>query len=120
MRHAALASLTTSTLLVVAGCGAATPSEANIYYDPALRPGVAETSEAERELLARLGELEAEQAVEIAGRVYVAEVAYDAASGRRCRPVRVREGAVEQARLACEAESGWVFVPDVLLGGEPQ
>lgn len=116
-RRAALASLTTGLLLVA--CGSASPSEATIYYDPALRPGVVEPSDAERAALAQLDEAAAGQSIEIGASMWVAEAPYAAASGRRCRSVRVRAGESESARLACEADDGWVFVPDVLAGDTP-
>lgn len=113
--RAALASLAASSLVSLTACGSAPPSEATIYYDPALRPGVVEASDAERQLLARLDEVPPGQSLEIAGHVYVAEAPYAAASGRLCRSVRVRAGERETPRLACEADQGWVFVPDVFV-----
>jgi hypothetical protein len=103
---------------MLAACGAsAGPSEATIYYDPALRAGVVQPTDAERQLLDRLGEAEPGHLVELGD--YVAEAAYAAASGRRCRSIRERAGAAESARLACEADAGWVFVPDVFAGDQP-
>ncbi|MCZ7681950.1 MAG: hypothetical protein M5U28_25425 [Sandaracinaceae bacterium] len=114
MSRAALSTLCAG--LALAACGGSAPSEATIYYDPALRPGVAAATGPDHELLARLGELPPGEAVNVGDRVYEAEAPYTAASGRLCRAVRVREPDGARARLACEAEDGWVFVPDVLSG----
>lgn len=115
MRYAAPASLALSFLLSTTACGGAAPSDATVYYDPALRPGVVEATEAERAMLDRLGEVAPGATVEADGRSYLAEAAYHAASGRRCRALRSASG----SRLAYETEEGWVFVPAVLAEVSP-
>ena len=106
------AALPTALLLsaIASGCGSSPPREADIFHDPALRPGVVEAQGAEREMLARLGSIPDETQVEAAGTTLVVEAPYAAASGRRCRGLR----AVSGRRIACETSDGeWVFVPDV-------
>jgi len=103
-------------------CGSAAPSDSEIYYAAALRPGVElATTPAERLLLSRLPEL-AEGAFTLEGEHFELGPTYASASGRVCR--RVRTSARE--RLACaerpgEREDGedttvsstsWTFVPD--------
>lgn len=98
---------------VIAGCGSGLPPEETVYYDSALRPGVVEaTTDAERQLLARLASSD-EQAVEHGG--LMASAPYAAASGRRCRQVIAADATM---RLACESDDGWVFVPQV-IGASP-
>ena len=98
----------------LAGCGSATPRDADIYHDPALRPGVVAVEGAEQELLARLGDIESAQVVEVGDRVFEVDRPYHAASGRWCRGVRTGAG---QPRLACQSDDGWTFVPQVLPTG---
>lgn len=93
-------------------CGAQAPSDAEIYYAAALRPGIelATTSE-ERLLLSRLGELP-EGPTTLEGTRFELGAPYPAASGRVCRRVRTPG----HERLACAARSDehprWTFVPD--------
>ncbi len=108
MRPLAPALLLASSVLGV-GCGGTAPREADIFHDPALRPGVVEAGGAEREILSRLGD-EGLSTVTFGGRDYALEAPYDAASGRRCRGVVGAE-----RRLACQNPDGsWVFVPDIV------
>jgi hypothetical protein len=96
--------------LAALGCGSSAPREADIFHDPALRPGVVEPEGAEREMLARLGSIADETPVQAAGGTVVVEAPYAAASGRRCRGLR---GAARR-RVACETDDGeWVLVPEV-------
>ncbi len=112
-RWAPLASFAIISPLLFAGCGASAPTEETIYYDPALRPGVVEAAtESEQQLLIRLSEVSAGAPMEVGGQVFVADPLYVSASGRRCRTVHAR-GGEDGARLACETEDGWVFVPQV-------
>lgn len=97
---------------VVAACGSATPSDAEIYYAAALRPGVElATTPAERLLLSRMPEL-AEGAMTLEGESFELGPTYAAASGRVCRRVRT----TTRERLACTSRPGeapsWTFVPD--------
>jgi len=95
-----------------AGCGSAPPREADIYHDPALRPGVVPArAEPETELLARLAGADEAQTITVAGQQFEVEAPYPAASGRWCRTVRTGS---RSPRLACEADGGWVFVPHVI------
>ena len=95
--------------LAAAACGSAS-AEGDVWFDDQLRPGSVDvTNDTERETLARLSDLPAGDSVTIAGEQVTAGEPYHAASGRRCREVSLG-GA---ARLACEQEQGWVFVPDV-------
>lgn len=98
----------------LAGCGSATPRDADIYHDPALRPGVIAADGAEQELLARLGDIDAAEVVEVGDRTFEVDRPYHAASGRWCRGVRSGAG---QPRLACQTDDGWTFVPQVLPTG---
>lgn len=117
-------SLSIALVLLCAACGSATPSDSEIYYAAALRPGVElATSPAERLLLSRLPEL-AEGALTLEGERFELGPTYASASGRVCR--RVRTSARE--RLACAerpgehgdhvehvdegASTSWTFVPD--------
>lgn len=98
---------------LTSACAGSTPSESTIYHDPALRPGaIAATSSEERELLDRLAASPEPQTIDVNGSTFVLEPEYTAASGRRCRGVR----SGERTRLACDADGGWVFVPDVFDG----
>ena len=97
---------------VVAACGSATPSDAEIYYAAALRPGVElATTPAERLLLSRMPEL-AEGSMILEGERFELGPTYAAASGRVCRRVRT----TARQRLACTSRPGeapsWTFVPD--------
>lgn len=113
--------------LFVACGGRSTPSEAEIYYAAALRPGVElATTEGERALLGQIA-LVPEGPFEAAGERFEVGPTYHAASGRSCRRVLtpLRE------RLACEAsqsapptesqreprgEPAWTFVPNPFEG----
>jgi len=111
-----------------AACGSAAPSDSEIYYAAALRPGVElATTPAERLLLSRLPEL-AEGALTLAGERFELGPSYASASGRVCRRVRTtarerlacaeRPGEHADARDLAENESAtgssasWTFVPD--------
>lgn len=75
---------------------------------------IAPVSATERQVLAALPTLAANQETRVGAATVVAGPAYPSASGRTCRRVDVRSGA-DQAnpKLACEEGSGWAFVPDV-------
>ena len=109
VREAQLAALVALLSLSI-GCGASSPREADIYHDPLLRPGVVPAGGADGELLARLAHLDGAETLDVSGRTFSVDAPYFAASGRRCRAVR----AGVDARLACESDDGWVFVPQVL------
>lgn len=111
---------------VCVACGSATPSDSEIYYAAALRPGVElATTPAERLLLSRLPEL-AEGALTLEGEHFELGPTYASASGRVCRRVRTSarerlacaERPGEHAEHAVEAEgaqsasTAWTFVPD--------
>lgn len=115
-------SLSIALVPLCAACGSATPSDSEIYYAAALRPGVElATTPAERLLLSRLPDL-AEGALTLEGEHFELGPSYASASGRVCR--RVRTSARE--RLACAERPGehaddaehatgsstWTFVPD--------
>ena len=100
------------------GCGGPeAPAERDIWHTSALRPGrVAPETAGERELLARMDDVPANERVTFGGQTFVVDEPYFAASGRRCRSVTVRptlDADDVQVKLACEEGSGWVFVPDV-------
>lgn len=97
------------------GCGGSQePTERDIWYTQSLRPGTVEPeSQAERELLARMEQVPANEPVRFAGHVFVVEPPYAAASGRLCRSIRVEGNAAVQLKLACEDGDRWVLVPDV-------
>lgn len=105
----------------LAACGGrAIPRDQDVYHEASLRPGtVPAESDAERELLARLPSLAANEPVQLGDRVYLPLESYASASGRRCTPVRVRGAGREQTRVACESDGAWVFVPDVFGGEDP-
>ncbi|MCA8972823.1 MAG: hypothetical protein KDC95_23770 [Planctomycetes bacterium] len=97
---------------VLTACGATGPSESEIYYAAALRPGVElATTGGERTLLNRIGELPSGLTT-LDGESFELGGLYAAGSGRTCRRVRT----ARSERLACsgrEAESPtWNFVPD--------
>lgn len=97
---------------VLTACGGTGPSEAEIYYAAALRPGVElATTGGERALLGRLGELPS-GLTNLDGETFELGDLYAAGSGRTCRRVRT----AHRERLACsgrEAEAPtWSFVPD--------
>ena len=97
--------------LLTAACGSSPPAEADIYHDPALRPGRVAAEGADAQLLAQLDSLDAEGSLTAGGTTYQVAAPYEAASGRSCRPVEGPTG----ARLACnDADDGWSFVPGVL------
>lgn len=102
----------------LAGCGGSQePSERDIWYTTSLRPGTVDPeTQGERELLARMGRVPVSQPVTFAGQTFVVDAPYAAASGRLCRSVRVEGGRDVALKLACEEDSGWVFVPDVYAG----
>jgi hypothetical protein len=109
-----------------AACGSAAPSDSEIYYAAALRPGVElATTPAERLLLSRLPDL-AEGALTLEGERFELGPSYASASGRVCRRVRTparerlacaerpgehADDAAENAENATES-STWTFVPD--------
>ncbi|MCU0674208.1 MAG: hypothetical protein MUE69_15595 [Myxococcota bacterium] len=122
-------SLSIALVPLYAACGSAAPSDSEIYYAAALRPGVElATSPAERLLLSRLHEL-AEGALTLEGERFELGPSYASASGRVCRRVRTTarerlacaerpgehtEGAEDAAEddSATESSTSWTFVPD--------
>lgn len=90
-------------------CAPTAPTEAEIYFTPELRPGVAlARDDAERALLEQLPNAVERDSIAAGGRTFALEPVYVAGSGRRCRRV-----VGEAVRLVCEREPGaWVFVPD--------
>lgn len=69
----------------------------------------------ERALLARVSTLPSETPTRVGEATVVADAPYDAASGRRCRALRITQGASRQPerRLACFSGRAWLFVPAV-------
>lgn len=110
-------SLALASLLFVSACGASEPREADIYHDPALRPGVVTSEGPEQQLLAQLDGVALTGTVEVSGQSFRVDAPYEAASGRRCRGIHGAAG----SRLACTEQDGWVFVPAVLptVSAEP-
>ena len=104
------------------GCGGSQqPSEQEIWYTTSLRPGAVEPeTQGERELLARMESVPVSRPVSFAGQTFIVDAPYAAASGRPCRSVRVEGGRDVQLKLACEEDTGWVFVPDVFAGEEAE
>lgn len=105
-----------SALLLACG-GPPPPTEADLAYAAALRPGTElATTPGEEQALARAATLPDDEAVTLGSQSFVAGPLYVAASGRRCRQLTV-DGARE--RLVCEdlSAGGWVFVPDIFAGG---
>ena len=109
-------------LVVVAAvaCGGAQPPP----NDPAVLDAndrgstVAPTSDAERQLLAQLGDLPAGKKQQIGSLTVVANKPYHAASGRTCRSVDVTSATSKGAtgaRLACTEGGEWFFVPNVFV-----
>ncbi|MBX3248170.1 MAG: hypothetical protein KF901_13405 [Myxococcales bacterium] len=107
-----LRSLALVPLFVACG-GRSTPSEDEIYYAAALRPGVeVATTEGERALLAQIGQIP-EGHFEAAGERFELGPAYHSASGRFCRRVLTPR----RERLACVGEGDvWTFVPNPFEG----
>jgi hypothetical protein len=118
-------SLSIALVPLCVACGSAAPSDSEIYYAAALRPGVElATTPAERLLLARLPEL-AEGALTLEGEHFELGPTYASASGRVCRRVRTsgrerlacaeRPGEHEHAedtQTATDSSTSWTFVPD--------
>jgi hypothetical protein len=102
-----------SLLLACGGSGSNTPDP---EYQKLSQANVEEPATAfERELLARLAELEPGVRVEVAGGAAIAERAYASASGRTCRRVSIEPPeAAPGSRLACLVDGAWSFVPQVL------
>lgn len=103
--------------LATTGCASGPePTEQDIWHESGLRPGqVPAATPGEREVLARMAEIPAGQAVTLAGQVFIVDEPYHAASGRTCRSVTIRaarEAGGTDVRLACAEDGGWVFVPD--------
>ncbi len=74
---------------------------------------------AERTILTRVATLPSGRAAQLDAETQViAEAAYQAASGRTCRAIRVTTKArqVVTDRLACSDGDAWFFVPDVFAG----
>lgn len=108
MRAASFVSLFTLALLTA--CGASEPREADVFHDPALRPGVVQPSgTAEAGLLEQLASNPDPGTIAVGEQSFTLEPVYAAASGRTCRGVQSGEA----RRVACEANDGWHFVPSV-------
>lgn len=71
----------------------------------------------EREILALIGRgrVKPNTPTEVDDCLLVAEAPYFAASGRRCRKIRVtcKDRKAASARLVCESGRSWVYVPNV-------
>ena len=112
----ARALLTLGAVALLGGCGASTPRESDIFYDPSLRAGRVEpATEAERQLLAGLDTAPDSQPLTFGGETFLAGAAYDAASGQRCRAIE----AAGVTRLACESDGQWAFVPEIVRRAPP-
>lgn len=111
------ASFAISALAVLVGCGSAPPPDP--WYPRALGPTEVPTSDAERDLLARLDEVPAEGEVRSGGMTAFVEAPYYAASDRRCRRVRFATAGGQNVRTACESEDGWRLAPNVFDVGAP-
>jgi hypothetical protein len=103
----------TALALLLPACGPAT-TQSDTQYARSIEPGEVEPKDdAERAVLARLSDLPANEPQTIEGLEVTAGEEYTAASGRVCRPVEI-SGA--EAKLACQSNHGWVFVPGVFGG----
>jgi len=108
------------TVATAAACGGAQPPP----NDPAVLDAndrgstVAPTSDAERQLLAQLGDLPTGKKQKIGSLTVVAQKPYYAASGRTCRNLDVTNATHPKQtgpRLACTDGSEWFFVPNVFV-----
>jgi len=113
--HGLRGRLSRAALLVVfaAGCGSSsTPAPADPSYQAMIAPSSRQPAgQLERAILSRLPKLGNTGSVQIQGRTIEAGAVYSAASGHRCRVVRVDADA---SRLACMVGDAWAFVPDVV------
>jgi hypothetical protein len=102
--------------LLWTGCASAPPTDAEIWHQSTLRPGVVPPgTHGERELLVRMPDVPVGQPVAFGSQVFTVDAPYVAASGRTCRPVTARSNEADghvDFRLACEEPDGWAFVPD--------
>jgi hypothetical protein len=76
-------------------------------------------STAERQLLGQLSALPSGKPHRYGDLQVVADVPYDAASGRSCRVLHITraKASFSEPRLACRSGRAWFFVPDVFSGG---
>ncbi|MAQ13345.1 MAG: hypothetical protein CMN30_00895 [Sandaracinus sp.] len=96
------------------GCASSVPSETELQYVRSVSPSIElATTPAEEATLERAASLPVDQPVVLGDATVVAGPIYAAASGRRCRAVRIASAA---ERLVCEdtQTDTWVFVPNVL------
>jgi hypothetical protein len=106
-------------------CASSLPkgTDAQMLTDAADRGGKLEPgSAAERTVLQQLDALAANQPRTVGATTIVAGPEYAAASGRRCRTVRLADskGHASQTHLACRDGNGWFYVPDVLAVAKAQ
>ena len=118
-RHLRSLSVLSVTAAAVACGGAQLPPDDPAVLDANDRGStVAPTSDAERQLLAQLGELPAGKQHRIGSLTVVAQKPYNAASGRTCRSVNVTNATNKNQsgpRLACTDGAEWFFVPNVFV-----
>lgn len=83
---------------------------------------LAARTQAEQQLLARVGSLPSGSAQQLSGLNVIAEPAYAAASGHTCRALSITPSSpsMERHRIACTDGKNWFFVPDVFGTGEGQ
>jgi hypothetical protein len=101
------------------GCGGANQTEPAgpdhaLLVNPATRKP---HDEVERAVLAQLPQLAPDTEATIQGHKVVAGAPYSAASGRTCRPVRIRgsaEAEPDRSRLVCMIGNAWAYVPNAL------
>jgi hypothetical protein len=75
---------------------------------------VAPHTRVERKILALIGQVKPNTPTEVDDCLLVAEAPYFAASGRRCRKIRVTyKDRNASVRLVCENGRSWVYVPNV-------
>ena len=124
-RTLAIGALTTSGFAFLGCGGSQPPPDDPAVIDSRDTGGTVEpASEAERQLLAQLGELPAGRPQRIGPLRAVADAPYYAASGRICRSVTVTQDGAKQkgeTRLACSEGKDWFFVPSVFVAptGDP-
>jgi hypothetical protein len=109
--------------LALVGCSSSKPLAARDVAD-ANDTGrtLAARTQAEQQLLARVGSLPSGSAQQLAGLSVIAEPAYAAASGHTCRALSITQSnpAAQRQRIACTDGKNWFFVPDVFGAGDGQ
>jgi len=116
MKKSTALAVCVAALAAFAGC-AARPSVQRSGPTPSAPSGgvVPAASPDENQILEACSEMETGETKVVGELSVLAHAPYAAASGRLCRTLEIASegGAPAQQRLVCEANKGWVFVPDL-------